>query len=452
MSAPDLLRKERFGALYYRRPSRTFYAVPPLLALLLDEARERSILEAYASRLHPFGPDEPSFVRTVARWRRLGILDRDDRCRARVVEGSLDHRGLLGPMVAHVQLTRACNLRCEHCFVGVDARPAPGELAAAELRDLFRQLGELGTPIAVLSGGEPLLRHDLDQLLAGLEPAAIDAWLCTNGTLIDGALAERLAASPLAGVNVSLDGAEPAAHDALRGAGSFAQARRGIALLTAAGVREVKLRVTVSSANADSLLAFAPLARELGVQRVVFKPFQAVGAAARTQHLLLDRAAYERVVRETRAQWPADSVAAEFGDNVPSRMPAWTGIAPPFGCVGGVSSVGITAAGTVSGCDGLTDAADWSLRQHSLAECWRGAPSVLRWRALEPNPRCRACPLLPRCGGGCRLRALAAEGDLAAPDPWAACPPAGASVVEQQPGDLDSSGRESLLLQPDTAG
>ncbi|GIW71054.1 MAG: hypothetical protein KatS3mg102_0596 [Planctomycetota bacterium] len=418
---PDLLRLEGFGAVYYHRPRAATYLYPQHLAQLLAAARERSVLEVYLQQRAVLPLPESVFAREVAHWRRLGLLDEGYRLRARLLDGRGAGATLSAPLVTHVQVTGACNLSCSHCYVPVTPRPAPGEMDTAALRALLLELGAIGCPVVVLAGGEPLRRPDLFEILEVLPRAQLDVWLCTNATLLDRDKAERLAASGLRGLQVSLDGPDAATHDFLRGPGQFARALRGVRHALAAGIPEVKLRATVTAHNKDRLAEFAPLAAELGVHRVAFKPFDLVGVASGAHELYIDRRSYFEAIERARTAWPADGVPADFSDGMPTRPPDWTRLIPAFGCVGGTTSATVLPDGRVVACGVFTSEDDCRLGEHTFAECWLGSRAIERWRRLAGNAQCRSCANFGLCGGGCRARAVAAGRGFEDPDPWAPC-------------------------------
>jgi len=418
----DLLRKERFGALFYRRADSTFTTLTGPEARLLVAATERSILDCFARDRCGLEQDDLTFSETVVRWRQQGLLDCSFRCRARVVDNPRDRPGLGSPLVAHLQLTRACNLQCAHCYFVPSREPAANELDEDEIERLAAQLEAMGTPLIVISGGEPLRRRDLVAIGESMGRHRLDAWLCTNATLVDAALAAQLAAGPWRGISISVDGADANSHDQLRGRGNFERALRGIRLLLEAGARELQLRVTVTSHSVHQLLELAALAERLGVSRIVCKPYSAAGMGGRGRDLELARSVYDDAIARARENWPHRGVCIDFSDGMPTRPPAWTGIAPTFGCVAGTTSITISPDGKVAGCASLFDAADWTLRQKSLVQCWRDAPGLTRWRALVADAACQACRRLAECGGGCRARALEAGNGWGGVDPWARCP------------------------------
>ena len=351
-----------------------------------------------------------------------GLLDADWRLNARVVSGAVPG-SLSAPLVTNLQLTRACNLRCEHCFVDVEARPHPGELSLEQLERLFGELQAAGSPLILFAGGEPMMRRDFWPIVEASQRADLDVALCTNATFITDSNAARLASSGIRWFSVSLDGADAETHDKVRGKGSFERAVRGVRALMRAGAPGVKLRVTVSQVNATRLLDFAPLAEELGVPEVVFKPFRHTtgGEALTSLHLYLSHAEYEQAVEAVRQGWPESAPRVLCDDGMPESLPAWTKVTPEFGCVGGTTHASVLYDGRVVACDAVQDPRDWTLHRRGFLESWLGAPTVASWRRLKDSGDCSACSNFTRCGGGCRARALASGGTMADPDPWAYC-------------------------------
>lgn len=392
--------------------------LPPGLFGLLRAARSNSALDHYAANPGTFPHGDRAFARSVAGWQRQGLLDEDYRCPARLIENPPLASGLTAPLTLHLDLTSACNLHCVHCYVG-DTR-VHHDLSAERVRRVFAELEHSGVPVLVLSGGEPLVRPDLFEILQGLSQHPVDAYLCTNATLIDGATAARLVATSVRGYSVSLDGPDAASHDRVRGPGSFDSALAGLRALVCAGARYVQLRVTATRPIVDRLLEFAPLAAELGISRVVIKPLNLVGRALKVPELALDREAYLAAIPRTLAHWPAAACILEMGDGIPHRPPDWTRIARPFSCPGGTTTARVSWDARVLACSQRSDD-DWSLADHDVMDCWRNSPGLVRWRNLEPGPGCQRCASLASCGGGCRMRALATGGGLGDADPWMPC-------------------------------
>ncbi|MDH3520732.1 MAG: radical SAM protein [Myxococcales bacterium] len=159
-----------------------------------------------------------------------------------------------------------CNMTCPHCYAAAVSSPSPTDLTTAEACDLLEQLAACGVRVVIFSGGEPLLRPDLFELLALASALGISPQLSSNGVCIDERRAERLAASGVAYVGISIDGI-PSFNDDYRGLdGGHAAAVRGLRCAKAAGMR-TGLRTTLTRRNADQIEAMIALAGDLAADR-----------------------------------------------------------------------------------------------------------------------------------------------------------------------------------------
>ncbi|MEK7875915.1 MAG: radical SAM protein, partial [Pseudomonadota bacterium] len=151
------------------------------------------------------------------------------------------------PMLVAWNLTRACNLACGHCYLDALRRgqKSRSELGTVEACEVIEQIAALApAAMLVLSGGEPLLRRDLDTLVQHAATRGLAPVIGTNGTLLDEPRARQLKTAGAAGVGVSLDSAAPSFHDGLRGVpGAWRAARRGIRAARSAGMA-VSLQAT----------------------------------------------------------------------------------------------------------------------------------------------------------------------------------------------------------------
>jgi radical SAM protein with 4Fe4S-binding SPASM domain len=162
------------------------------------------------------------------------------------------------------ETTKACNLTCKHCRAVPQRRVGPTELTTRRAFDLIDAIAEVAKPVFVLSGGEPLFRPDLFDIGQYGVESGFRMALATNGTLVDGRVAARIADTGFARVAVSLDGAKPDTHDRFRGQpGAHALALRGIRNLRSEGV-SVQINSTIAKHNVTELPALLDLALELG--------------------------------------------------------------------------------------------------------------------------------------------------------------------------------------------
>lgn len=170
------------------------------------------------------------------------------------------------PFLVLVELTRACELACRHCRAEAVLEADPGELTTAELLAVLDNLGSLGAPrpVVVLSGGDPLLRDDLEELVRYGAALGLAMAVSPAGTLR--ASRERLAGLRSAGASVvsfSLDGASPSAHDAFRGIdGSFDWTLAACRSARATGLR-VQVNTTVSAETVTALPGICQLVTRL---------------------------------------------------------------------------------------------------------------------------------------------------------------------------------------------
>jgi radical SAM protein with 4Fe4S-binding SPASM domain len=173
-----------------------------------------------------------------------------------------------GPVIVY-NCTARCNLKCIHCYSASTSAKAPNELSTERAKTLLTQLKEINAAVVLFSGGEPLLREDLFELLTEAKNLDLRTVLSTNGTLISHETAEKLKDLSVAYIGISLDGLEPF-HDEFRQTkGSFKAAMNGIRNCDKAGLR-TGLRFTIAKANLDQVPSVFDIAVDNGIRRVCF--------------------------------------------------------------------------------------------------------------------------------------------------------------------------------------
>jgi mycofactocin radical SAM maturase len=173
--------------------------------------------------------------------------------------------GLDAPICLTWELTYACNLQCVHCLSS-SGRRDPRELSTAEALAVVDELRALQVFYVNLGGGEPMLRRDFFDIVAYAVEHGVGVKFSTNGTYLDEAAATRLAAMDYLDVQISLDGTDAVTNDAVRGAGSYATARRAMDHLGDAGFGPFKISVVVTRHNVGQLDDFLALADSYGAQ------------------------------------------------------------------------------------------------------------------------------------------------------------------------------------------
>jgi len=188
-----------------------------------------------------------------------------------------------------------CNMTCPHCYAAAVAEPSPTDLTTAEGIDLLDQLADCGVRIVIFSGGEPLLRPDLFDLLTHAKRRGISPQLSSNGVFIDAAVAAKLSEAGVAYVGVSIDGRADW-NDAYRGwPGGHAAALRGLHAAKGAGMK-TGLRMTLTGKNADQLDGMLELTREAGIDRFYVSHLVYSGRGYKVAKDDLSRAEVRRVL------------------------------------------------------------------------------------------------------------------------------------------------------------
>jgi len=400
------------------------------------------------------------------------------------------------PRLIFWEVTKGCNLRCIHCRATATELMSPNDLPTGKALNVISQIADFGNPILVLSGGEPLYRHDIFQLAEYATSRGLRAALATNGTMVTKDIAQKIKDSGIKRVSISLDGADATTHDAFRGIpGAFEAAIYGMKNLQQLGV-SVQINTTIARHNAHQLPEVLTLARSLGADALHTFLLVPVGCGVdiaaeqmvppdeyeRMLNWFYDQSLngdielkatcaphYFRVLRQRRA---ADRMAGRAPAAPPSvshhggigptdmTMPGSTGISlrpggsPPAGhtghpgdmnamtkgCLAGTGVCFISHEGEVFPC-GYLPALAGDLRKQSFAEIWNDS-EVFGMLRDDDNlkGKCGCCEFRHVCMG-CRARAFAATGDYLAEEPFCI----------YQPGTSNQMVREAAVVASQSA-
>jgi len=343
--------------------------------------------------------------------------------------------------VAVWNVTRACNLYCQHCYAGAEPGAAEDELSTAEGKRLLADLAEYGVPVVLFSGGEPMAREDLPELVAHAADLGLRPVLSTNGTLLTPERARRLRDAGLAYAGVSVDGLR-VTNDRFRGReGAFDAAVEGIEAALDAGVK-TGLRYTVTEDTVEDMEGVVELLRGVGVDRFCFYhlDYGGRGVAASEADLTPERrrGAVRRLCDLTR-EYHADGEEIEtllVGNYVDAaflveyaRERIGAGAAREVygrllangGDPAGERVADIDYQGNVHLTQFWQGYALGNVRDRPFGAIWEddANPLLARLREREEHlhGRCGDCRYRSICRGGSPLRSIAAEGDPFAPDP-----------------------------------
>jgi radical SAM protein with 4Fe4S-binding SPASM domain len=401
------------------------------------------------------------------------------------------------PRLIFWEVTKGCNLRCIHCRATATELMSPSDLPTGKALNIISQIADFGNPILVLSGGEPLYRHDIFELAEYATSRGLRAALATNGTMVTKDIAEKIKNSGIKRVSISLDGADAITHDTFRGIpGAFEAAVYGMKNLQQIGV-SVQINTTIARHNAHQLPNVLELARRLGADALHTFLLVPVGCGVdiaaeqmvapeeyeRMLNWFYDQSLsgdielkatcaphYFRVLRQRRA---ADRMAGRVQAAPPlprpheigptdMTMPGSMGISlkpnggPPVGhaghpgghpsdmnaatkgCLAGTGVCFISHEGEVFPC-GYLPAIAGDLRKQSFAEIWNES-SVFGMLRDDDNlkGKCGCCEFRHVCMG-CRARAFAATGDFLAEEPFCIYQPGTSNKMIRESADAKNA-------------
>ena len=327
------------------------------------------------------------------------------------------------------EMTTACNLHCIHCHTSAGKRAAD-ELSTAEAK---RMLAELATVrdfrMMAFTGGEPLVRPDLFELLAYSQALGFTNTMATNATLIDREAARDLRQRGLVIAAVSLDGYDAASHDRIRGSpGAFDAAVAGMRALTGAGIL-LHVNITAMQYNMEQMEQMVQLVEELDAGILLFYQLVPVGRGRKIGQAALDLGANERLIRfMAAAQQQAGAImepvaGPQYWPFLIQRAGIRSGLRLRLaeqvfhGCSAGRGFWYIKPNGQVWPCPFL-ELPCGDARQPGFTQALGQSPVFLDLQERESRlkGRCGECTYRRLCGG-CRGRAYAATGDYLAEDP-----------------------------------
>lgn len=317
--------------------------------------------------------------------------------------------------------TKKCNLNCVHCYreSGMDVDTSK-ELTTEEGKKLVEEISKAGFRLLILSGGEPLLRDDIFELIAAARESRLMPAIGTNGTLLSREMSEELQKAGLKGVAVSIDSLDETYHDQFRGQpGAFVKTQQGIENALSAGLR-VQINMTITEKNQDEFGGMVSYYEKLGVQAI--HPFFLVptGRALSMEEDGLRETAYYSMIR--RVLELQSSTALELKPTcAPQFMPMAKemGLSQRFtkGCLAGTAYCCVLPEGQVHICPYLPVEAG-NVRENPFDEIWKSSSVFQELRDMKNyEGACGSCEHAGICGG-CRARAYYYNGSYMAEEPW----------------------------------
>ncbi|MDH4239303.1 MAG: radical SAM protein [Phycisphaerae bacterium] len=404
---------------------------------------------------------------TPGDWLRYGKKGSGEREDEVVPKNASDRR----PIVVW-NITRACNLKCVHCYNDSGACKADDEVSTDEAKVVLDDLVQFGVPSVLFSGGEPLMRPDLFELIEYARGQGMRTVISTNGTLITTEKAKQLKQYGVSYVGISLDGIGDI-NDKFRGvSGAFDRAVNGIKNCQDADVR-IGLRLTLTKKNVQDLEGLFGFFESENIERACFYHFvpSGRGGAIADEDLThaQSREAVETILAKTKLYKQAgkDTDILTVDNHVDGvylylklleedagraeevwKLLKWNG--------GGMYSSGV-GIGCIDFHGKVHPDQFWwhydlgDVRQRPFSQIWMDTSDPLmkglKQRRQYIKGRCRLCNFFDGCGGSLRVRADLHFGDSWAPDPGCYLTDAEIGLDDDKKAELEH--RDEIFQMPD---
>ena len=324
-------------------------------------------------------------------------------------------QGLDAPICLTWELTYACNLQCVHCLSSSGTRD-PRELTTEQAKAVLDELRDLQVFYINIGGGEPMVRRDFFELLEHAEHCNIGVKFSTNGAFITPENARRLTAMNYLDIQISLDGADRATNDRVRGEGSYDIALRAMDNLRDASFGRFKISVVMTRENVSQLDAFKALADSYGAQLRITR-LRPAGRGADTWNELHPTAAQQRVIYDWLMHHGEDVLTGDsffhlnaFGDALPGLNL----------CGAGRVVCLIDPLGDVYACPFVIHdefKAGSVLEDGGFTRVWKSSDLFTSLREPESPGACASCGSYDACQGGCMAAKFFTGLPLDGPDP-----------------------------------
>jgi len=317
------------------------------------------------------------------------------------------------PLILSWNVTRECNLNCSHCYINATDRKLENELTTEEGKRLIDQICEVSKPLLVLSGGEPLLRPDVYELIEYGSSKGLKMGLGSNGSLIDDTVAKKLKKAGITTVSISIDSHIAAQHDDFRGViGSWEKAVNAIKVLRANNIL-VQVNTTLTHDNYDQIDDIMSFSENIGVENFHLFFLVPTGRGIKIDDISPQK--YENMITNTFAK------VSKHRLNVrPSCAPQFMRIAQGMGldmrqwirgCIAGMYYCRIYSNGDITPCPYLPVKVG-NVREESFKEIWKNADMFKALRDTSTlTGKCGECDYKTLCGG-CRARAYGLSSDF----------------------------------------
>ena len=317
------------------------------------------------------------------------------------------------------ELTRSCNLACIHCRAKAGAYASGHELSTEECMRIMDGIAAFSTPTIILTGGEPLLRPDIEELIAYGSSRGLRMVMAANGTLLDPEKARRLKAAGIVRISISLDGRDASVHDAFRGvSGAFDAVMAAASACNEAGL-PFQVNTTATRLNVADLGGIYDLARQMSAAAWHVFMLVPVGRGEGLKGEELNAAMYEDVLHRLydREEENLIEMKVTCAPHYYRVVKEKGGMPKSAGCLAGKGFLFISHDGIAQPC-GYLEWACGDIRKDGVRKVWEDSAQLALLRDFRNyKGKCGRCLYLRVCGG-CRARAKQVKGDPFEAEPY----------------------------------
>lgn len=411
----NLIIPAHFGCLLYSRLKNEYIPYDQITTSILKHSVDDSIFSLPHDLDAQVTNEQKKTFHLLGK--KLGFLNKKGRFKGKCINAKPPEAHLLGPLTIHLSITNSCDLKCTHCFASEEMlQGEENPLTLKEMDALFKEASSMGCMRTALTGGEPLNRPEVFEIIDSAAGHGIDTCLTTNGIRLNKETVKQISKRPFAWVNVSLEGATAETNDAVRGKGSFNQVTHNIKKHLKWRV-PFSLSITLNRINTHEIPMFQKLARELGAESIMLRGCYPIGAAAHDDNLCMSLTEYEDAISALRNSSHNIQVVPSSCEATDIKELAI--IFDNFGCAAGNTVATVLTDGNVSPCSLITGGMELeNIRDKSFKEIWDSGKAFKKIRSIEAPELCKGCDSLVTCSGGCRARAWSAHNSLSEPDSW----------------------------------
>ncbi|MCR3760776.1 putative heme d1 biosynthesis radical SAM protein NirJ2 [Clostridium felsineum] len=308
-------------------------------------------------------------------------------------------------MIVSWNTTNSCNMNCKHCYRD-SGEKLEGELTTKEGKKLIDEIVKANFKMMIFSGGEPLIRKDIYELINYGVKSGLRCVLGSNGTLITSNAAEKLKKAGISTVAVSLDSIKAKKHDDFRGLkGAWESTIIGIENLKKVGIK-FQINTTVMNWNKNEITNITDFAIGIGASSHHVFFMVPTGRGENIESEILNKVDYENSIKEVMLKGQEGRIEIK-----PTCAPQFVRIAEENevqtrfkkGCLAGISYCIVSPIGNVQPCAYLNISVG-NVREKAFYEIWEESLVLKKLRHKEYEGKCNVCEYKNNCGG-CRARA-----------------------------------------------